>query len=169
MLRRPTKQYLYTLIWKHQSLFRTTAGFLCLFITYLFNFLFTLCLIPYLISECACVLLQCSYKFCSGLQCNQRLAVSWFIHSIHCGSSVFSYQGLESRPAQGDLAGLHNIETRRHWACALFTPVHFVLAGSLRTKVFTLLAFCVRSTQKETGPNIWSLPAPRNDCSNYVL
>jgi hypothetical protein len=53
------------------------------------------------ISECDCTPLQRFYKGCTQL--NQKLARSWLMHSMHCGSAIFPYQALERRQAQETL------------------------------------------------------------------
>jgi hypothetical protein len=63
-----------------------------------------------IIPQCNCIPLQCLYKGC--IQSNQQLALTRLMHSIHCGSNIFSYQALGGRPAQETLlgsAGLHSI------------------------------------------------------------
>jgi hypothetical protein len=60
-------------------------------------------------SERSCALLQCFYKDC--FQPKRQMAYSLLMHSVHCGSAVFSYEALGIRPAQETLisfAGLHN-------------------------------------------------------------
>jgi hypothetical protein len=70
---------------------------------------------PYSIpSEHDCTLLQCFYISC--IQSNEQLALSRLMHSIHCGSAIFPYQALETRPAQETLigcAGLRNIQNSK--------------------------------------------------------
>jgi hypothetical protein len=44
---------------------------------------------------------------------NQQLAVSQLMHCIHCGSAVFPYYALETRPAQETFKGEPRINKQR--------------------------------------------------------
>jgi hypothetical protein len=94
----PAQQPLYTRTWKHQSLFRTTAGVLSSFIHFFIYFLpfpFITWLIPYLHFWTwlypITMLLQRLYTS------DQTLAVSQSMQSrpMHWGSAMFPYQALE--------------------------------------------------------------------------
>jgi hypothetical protein len=95
-------QPLYTLTWKHQSLYRKIlSSFLSFFFPSSYASFHTF------ISERDCTPLQCFYKGC--IQSNQ-LALSRLMHNIPCSNAIFPYQVLERRPAQKTLircAGLH--------------------------------------------------------------
>jgi hypothetical protein len=67
------------------------------------------------ISECDCFPLQCLYEDCT--QSNQELALSQLMQSLHCRSSIFSYDVRERRPAQEAVlscVGMHSIKNSSH-------------------------------------------------------
>jgi hypothetical protein len=134
-------------------------------------FSFVLCLIPYLISEHDCTPLQCFYKGC--IQINQQLALSWLMHSIHCGSTIFPYQVFERRPTEETLlgcVGLYNI-IRRYWTFTLCFTIWSLIfldnKGLLKTVYFPCL-YSIR-----THGIIWSSSQwvfiRSNNIHNYQL
>jgi hypothetical protein len=107
------QQTLYTLTWKYQSLFRTTAGVLSSFL-------------PFFRSCSTCLhfwtwLYSITMFLQRPVQSNQQLALSRLMHSIHWGNAMFPCQTIERRPARETLKGVGDWVTKfedtehSHW------------------------------------------------------
>jgi hypothetical protein len=129
MLCSPVHQPLYTLTWKHQSLFHTTTyvrtGDLVGLYTPsrgLKHVATSRVLCQTFISNVT-VLTNAIYLQRS-MQSSQKLRLSRLMHSVHCDGTVFPYQAFERRPAQEAWTGcdgLHDIKSRVHFAATLCT------------------------------------------------
>jgi hypothetical protein len=103
---RTTLSYFNTPIWKHRSLFFTTAGDVSSFVSFfLFFFLHSMPYSIIFVSERDCTPLQCFYKGC--VQSNQQVALNRLMHNIHYSSTIFPYQAKETLICS---AGLRNKE-----------------------------------------------------------
>jgi hypothetical protein len=47
------------------------------------------------------------------IQSNLQVALSWLMHSIHCGSTIFPYKALLRRSAQETLIGCVELQNKK--------------------------------------------------------